>query len=198
MARKEAVKSKFQERTTIIGAGITEKWYFSHLQALFNLKIKIRPRFFGNENINTLEKRIGQVLDEGGKAIVVFDADVSTWNEIEKERLVKLRKKYSKNKRVTLCDSLPSIEYWFLLHYANINRYFGTSKAVIEELVRHINDFNKSESFLKNQKWVVDMSNEDRLNMAYQRAKLLGTDRESYTNIWVAMENIGVIKSKEH
>lgn len=141
MARKEAVKSKFQERTTIIGAGITEKWYFSHLQALFNLKIKIRPRFFGNENINTLEKRIGQVLDEGGKAIVVFDADVSTWNEIEKERLVKLRKKYSKNKRVTLCDSLPSIEYWFLLHYANINRYFGTSKAVIEELVRHINDF---------------------------------------------------------
>lgn len=198
MARKEAVKSKFQERTTIIGAGITEKWYFSHLQALFNLKIKIRPRFFGNENINTLEKRIGQVLDEGGKAIVVFDADVSTWNEIEKERLVKLRKKYSKNKRVTLCDSLPSIEYWFLLHYANINRYFGTSKAVIEELVRHINDFNKSESFLKNQKWVVDMSNEDRLNMAYQRAKLLGTDGESYTNIWVAMENIGVIKSKEH
>ena len=198
MARKEAVKSKFQERTTIIGAVITEKWYFSHLQALFNLKIKIRPRFFGNENINTLEKRIGQVLDEGGKAIVVFDADVSTWNEIEKERLVKLRKKYSKNKRVTLCDSLPSIEYWFLLHYANINRYFGTSKAVIEELVRHINDFNKSESFLKNQKWVVDMSNEDRLNMAYQRAKLLGTDGESYTNIWVAMENIGVIKSKEH
>lgn len=198
MARKEAVKSKFQERTTIIGAGITEKWYFSHLQALFNLKIKIRPRFFGNENINTLEKRIGQVLDEGGKAIVVFDADVSTWNEIEKERLVKLRKKYSKNKRVTLCDSLPSIEYWFLLHYANINRYFGTSKAVIEELVRHINDFNKSESFLKNQKWVVDMSNEDRLNMAYQRAKLLGTDGESYTNIWVVMENIGVIKSKEH
>lgn len=198
MARKEAVKSKFQERTTIIGAGITEKWYFSHLQALFNLKIKIRPRFFGNENINTLEKRIGQVLDEGGKAIVVFDADVSTWNEIEKERLVKLRKKYSKNKRVTLCDSLPSIEYWFLLHYANINRYFGTSKAVIEELVRYINNFNKSESFLKNQKWVVDMSNEDRLNMAYQRAKLLGTDGESYTNIWVAMENIGVIKSKEH
>lgn len=198
MARKEAVKSKFQERTTIIGAGITEKWYFSHLQALFNLKIKIRPRFFGNENIDTLEKRIGQVLDEGGKAIVVFDADVSTWNEIEKERLVKLRKKYSKNKRVTLCDSLPSIEYWFLLHYANINRYFGTSKAVIEELVRHINDFNKSESFLKKQKWVVDMSNEDRLNMAYQRAKLLGTDGESYTNIWVAMENIGVIKSKEH
>ena len=33
----------------------------------------------------------------------------------------------------------------------------------------------------------VDMSNEDRLNMAYQRAKLLGTDGESYTNIWVAM-----------
>lgn len=198
MARKEAVKSKFQERTTIIGAGITEKWYFSHLQALFDLKIKIRPRFFGNENINTLEKRIGQVLDEGGRAIVVFDADVSTWNETEKERLVKLRTKYAKNKRVTLCDSLPSIEYWFLLHYVNINRYFGTSKAVIEELIKHIKDFDKTESFLKNQKWVADMCNEDRLNIAFQRARSLGTDGESYTNVWIAMENIGLIKSSKN
>lgn len=195
MARKEAIKPKFQERTTIIGAGITERWYFSHLQALFNLKIKIRPRFFGNENINTLEKRIGQVLDEGGRAVVVFDADVSMWNETEKERLVRLRKKYVKNKRVVLCDSLPSIEYWFLLHYANVNRYFGTSKAVIEELTKYVKDFNKTESFLKNQKWVFDMCDKGQLDIAFQRAQSFGTEGESYTNIWKAIENIWPIES---
>jgi hypothetical protein len=190
MARKEAIKLKYQERTTIIGAGLTEQWYFSHLQTLFNLKIKIRPRFFGNENINTLEKRIGQVLDEDGRVIVVFDADVSTWNSTEKERLVSLRKKYTKNKRVTLCDSLPSIEYWFLLHYANINRYFGTSKAVIEELAKHIKDFNKTDAFLKNQKWVFDMCMEGRLDLAFQRAQSFGMDGESYTNLWKAIEQL--------
>lgn len=198
MARKEAIKLKYQERTTIIGAGITERWYFSHLQTLFDLKIKIRPRFFGNENINTLEKRIGQVLDEGSRAVVVFDADVSAWNETEKERLVKLRKKYIKNKRVILCDSLPSIEYWFLLHYANVNRYFGTSKAVMEELTKYIKDFDKTESFLKNQKWVFDMCVEGQLHMAFQRAQAFGIDGESYTNIWKAMENIGLVKSDKY
>ncbi len=42
--------------------------------------------------------------------------------------------KYAKSKRVLLCDSLPSVEYWFLLHYENTNRHFGTSHAVIQEL----------------------------------------------------------------
>ena len=195
MARKEAVKSKLQERTTVIGAGITERWYFFHLQALFDLKIKIRPRFFGNENINTLEKRISQVLSEGGRAVVGFDADVSTWNETDKERLVKLRKKYAKNKRVILCDSMPSIEYWFLLHYANVNCYFGTSKAVMEELVKHIKDFGKTDSFLKNQKWVLDMCDNGQLDMAFQRAQSFAMEGESYTNIWKAIENIGLIES---
>lgn len=72
------------------------KWYFSHMQTLYGLKVKIRPRYFGNENINTLEKLIKQVLDNEGLAIVVFDTDVSTWNESEKKKLSALRKKYSK------------------------------------------------------------------------------------------------------
>ena len=59
MARKTAIIKKNQERAVIIGAGITERWYFSHMQSLFGLKVKIRPRYFGNESIYTLEKLIG-------------------------------------------------------------------------------------------------------------------------------------------
>ena len=47
MARKTATINKKSERAVIIGAGITENFYFSHLQSLYNLKIKIRPRYFG-------------------------------------------------------------------------------------------------------------------------------------------------------
>ena len=131
MARKEAIRRQRHGRAVIIGAGLTERWYFSHLQFHFNLKIKIRPRFFGNENITTLEKRIIQVLSNEGIAVVIFDADVSTWNDAEKARLIALKKKYEKSKRVILCDSQPSIEYWFLLHYLKTNRFFGTSKALL-------------------------------------------------------------------
>lgn len=148
MARKTAIINKNQERAVIIGAGITERWYFARMQSLYDLKIKIRPRYFGNENINTLEKLINQVLENGGLAIVVFDDDVSTWNESERKKLYALRQKYSRHKRVILCDSMPSIEFWFLIHFINTNKYFGTSKAVISALVKFIPNFEKSESFL--------------------------------------------------
>ena len=194
MARKESTTQVREAIPTIIGAGITEKWYFTHLQTKYRVRMKIRPRFFGKETVFTLEKKLTEVLKDGGRAIIVFDADVSTWNKAEKERLEALRSKYAKNSRVLLCDSMPSIEYWFLLHYANTNRHFGTSKAVITELVKHIKEFDKTETFLKNQKWVDDMSDDGRIEAAAQRAIVFGTDCESYTNVWKAIQELHIIE----
>lgn len=194
MARKESTTQVREAIPTIIGAGITEKWYFTHLQTKYRVRMKIRPRFFGKETVFTLEKKLTEVLKDGGRAIIVFDADVSTWNKAEKERLEALRSKYAKNSRVLLCDSMPSIEYWFLLHYANTNRHFGTSKAVITELVKHIKEFDKTETFLKNQKWVDDMSDDGRIEAAAQRSIAFGTDCESYTNVWKAIQELHIIE----
>ena len=176
MARRTATINKKPERAVIIGAGITEKYYFSHLQSLYNLKIKIRPRYFGNENISTLEKLIKQVLDNEGLAIVVFDADVSSWNATESKRLQDLKRKYDKNKRVILCDSMPSVEFWFLIHFINTNKYYGTSKAVINELIKYIPKFDKTESFLSSPKWVEDMCKDGKIENAYLRAQQFGMD----------------------
>ena len=194
MARKESTTQVREAIPTIIGAGITEKWYFTHLQTKYRVRMKIRPRFFGKETVFTLEKKLTEVLKDGGRAIIVFDADVSTWNKAEKERLETMRAKYAKNSRVLLCDSMPSIEYWFLLHYANTNRHFGTSKAVITELVKHVKEFDKTETFLKNQKWVDDMSDDGRIEAAAQRALTFGTSGESYTNVWKAMQELHIIE----
>ncbi len=192
MARKEAIRRQRHGRAVIIGAGLTERWYFSHLQFHFNLKIKIRPRFFGNENITTLEKRIIQVLSNDGIAVVIFDADVSTWNDAEKARLIALKKKYEKSKRVILCDSQPSIEYWFLLHYLKTNRFFGTSKAVVDELVKYVERFEKTNDFLRNPKWVEDLCNNGKLKDALERAISYGEQGPSYSNVWKAIKYVGI------
>lgn len=133
MARKTATIKKNQKRAVIIGAGITEKWYFSHMQTLYGLKVKIRPRYFGNENVNTLEKLIKQVLDNEG--------------------------------------------------------------FVIGELKKFIPNFDKSESFLSNKKWVDDMCKDGKLNEAYARAKQLGIEGESYTNLWKAFDYLGIFSN---
>ena len=196
MAKKTKIIKKNQERAVIIGAGITERWYFSHMQSLFGLKVKIRPRYFGIVCIYTLEKLITQVLFVVCLAIVVFDTDVSTWNEIENKKLAALRQRYSKHKRVILCESMPSIEFWFLIHFINTNKYFGTSKAVIAELIKFIPKFDKCESFLSNKKWVEEMCKEGKFNDANQRAIQLGAEGNSYTNLWKAFEYLGVFVTK--
>ncbi len=190
MARKIASRRLYEEIPTIIGAGLTEQWYFTHLRDLFNLRIKIRPRFFGREDIETLKKRIEKVLHEGGSTIVVFDADVSMQNEKENRRLQEMKAKYTNNIQVVLCDSLPSIEYWFLLHYQETNRFFKDSSAVVKELQKYIQGFSKNEKFLENNKWVSDMSGDKRLERASQRAKKFGINGESYSNVWKAIERI--------
>lgn len=183
MARRVETRAKREPMPTIIGAGITEQWYFSHLKSIFDYRIKVRPRFFGNETADGMEKKISEVLADGGTAICVFDADLSTWNEVEKNKLIKLRKKYDKNKRVLLCDSMPALEYWFLLHYENTNRHFGTSEAVIQQLRQYIASYDKSERFLGNKKWVSDMCNDGKLDEAISRAKQFGCEGESYSRM---------------
>ena len=104
MSRRTAIINKKPERAVIIGAGITEKYYFSHLQSLYNLKIKVRPRYFGNENISTLEKLM----------------------------------------------------------------------------------------FLSSPKWVEEMCKDGKIENAYSRAQKIGMDGDSYSNLWKAIEYLGI------
>ena len=87
MARREATRDNRRTIPTIIGAGITEQWYFEHIRKLKGYRIRLRPRFFGSETADRLLKRINEVLDDEGIAICVFDADVSTWNEAERGKI---------------------------------------------------------------------------------------------------------------
>lgn len=183
MARKINVKAKREPMPTIIGAGITEQWYFTHLKFLYDYQIKVRPRYFGTETADGMAKKIAEVLADGGTVICVFDADVSTWNETEKRKLDKLRTRYAKNKHVLLCDSMPAVEYWFLLHFENTNRYFGTSRATVQSLRQYIPDYDKSEQFLSNRKWVADMSGDGKLEQACERTRKFGTEGHSYSRI---------------
>jgi hypothetical protein len=169
---------------TLIGAGITEQWYFTHLKALRRMRIQIRPRFFGNEQIHSLEKNVEQVLSTEGFAVVVFDSDVTTWNESERQRLQAFRRKYEGRNDVVLCDSMPSIEFWFLIHYIHTNRHYGTSRAVVAELKKFIPDFDKSERFLKNAKWVAELCADGKLEQAIRTAQKLGMEGPSYSNLW--------------
>ena len=182
MARRKPTRQPKAPIPTIIGAGITEQWYFTHIQRIFGYRLKIRPRFFGQEDVFQLSKKIEAVINDGGIAIVVFDADVASWDDKERQKFDALKRKYAKSKNVVLCDSMPSIEYWFLLHYEDIHRLFPTSASVISVLTKHISGYDKTDSFLRNQKWVDEMCADGKLTQAIERSEN-PAEGQSYTNI---------------
>ncbi|MBQ8645536.1 MAG: RloB domain-containing protein [Bacteroidales bacterium] len=188
MARQTSIQKSRKPIPVIIGAGITEQWYFTHLQGILNLTVRIRPRYFGTEDIHKLDKKIAQVINDGATAICVFDTDTTQYDDAEKKKLFALKKKYEGKKNVILCDSLPSIEYWFLLHYEDTNRHFANYKAVANALEKYIPEYEKKEGFLSKRKWVEDMVAENKLENAVKRSVKYDNKEGSYSKVYKAIE----------
>jgi hypothetical protein len=133
-------------------------------------------------------KRIVELLKEDLIVICVFDTDVSKRIAIENDRLQKLREKYIHNKNVIFCDSLPSIEYWFLLHYINKRPHYTSSDAVEKVLKKYLIDYEKTGTYLENAKWVKDMSlDKGSLSNACSLAEKGSTGEASYSNVYKAI-----------
>lgn len=173
----------------IVGEGLTELFYFSHIKRLRNYRCSISPRLFENNSIEKIEKKIKELLKEDVFVICIFDADVSRRSEAENKKLAALKHRYEKNKNVLLCDSLQSIEYWFLLHYEDTCRHFNDSDATVKALLRHMPTYNKSRKFLEKEKWVQDMVSDGKMKKACTLAKRYD-GKDSYSVIYKAIEKL--------
>ena len=197
MARRIDNRSQKNHSVTILGEGLTEQYYFTHIRTLFDYHYTIKPYYFSVTSLVEMDKKITEAVTDGGFAIAVFDADVAHRNEAEKKKLESIRRKYADKRNVVLCDSLTSIEYWFLLHYENTNRHFKDSAATENELRKHIPEYEKKAKFLEELKWVSDLCSDGKLELAKNRAKFFGEDGESYSNVFKAFELLEKLKQLE-
>ena len=194
MARRIENRKQQKRSVTILGEGLTEQYYFTHIRTLFDYHYTIKPYYFSVTSLAEMDRKISEATADGGFAIAVFDADVSSRNEVEKKKLESIRKKYAKRMNVILCDSMTSIEYWFLLHFENTNRHFKDSAATEQELKKHIPDYEKKVKFLQNIKWVADMCADEKLGTAINRAKTFDHSGESYSDVYKVFELLRKIK----
>ena len=194
MARRIENQKLRKSSVTIIGEGVTEQFYFTHIRTILGYHFTIKPYYFSVTTLVEVDKKIAESVQDGGYAIAVFDADVANRNDVEKKKLDSIRKKYATKKNVILCDSLTSIEYWFLLHFENTNKFFKDSAATEAELKKHIPDYEKKKKFLQNAKWVEDLCAEDKYAEAIRRASEFGMEGGSYSNIYKAFELFAKLK----
>ena len=183
MARRIKERKLKNPTITIIGEGATERYYFTHLKRLRGYNYVCKPRNFTEQTFDEMQKQIERVLADNGIAVCVFDADVTRTRPAEKAKFEDLKRKYADNPAVILCDSMPSIEFLFLLHYLNTNRYFATSDDVIDALHRYMPNFSKHQSFLSKETWVSELLADNRLDTAIINANLIGIEGESYSQL---------------
>ena len=112
---------------------------------------------------------------------------ITRTNENERKRLEKMKTDYQKNERVFICDSMPSIEFWFLLHYLETSKYFHSSEDVIKTLNKYISGYNKHGIYLEKSQWVTSLCEDNKLEKACITAESIPQDSQSYSQIYKAI-----------
>ena len=191
MARRIKERKLKNPAITIRGEGATERFYFTHLKRLNGYNYVCKPRNFAEQNIDDIQRQVERVLADDGIAVCVFDVDVTRIHQADKAKFDAMRQRFANNPSVIICESMPSIEFWFLLHYLNTNRYFATSDDVISVLHRYIPTFSKQQSHLSKDSWVVTLLADNKLTNAINNAIAIGEEGESYSNLHKLFTRIG-------
>ena len=173
----------------ISGGTNTERFYFTHINDKTDYKFNIRPRYFGDESNYTeaFPKRILEVLgaNDNAKIFCVFDWDTVYGNEANLKKHETFETQFKEeiaNGTVTLCPSMPSIEYWFLLHFEDGTKLLKDYGKVAGELGKYIKDcfpnpkvplkkLLKKEEYLKDFTWVENLCADGKLELAIARAE---------------------------
>lgn len=197
----------------ISGGTNTERYYFIHVNDLSQkYKFNLRPEYFGDESayIDIFPKKIEEIMSKNtdAKIFCVFDMDtVHKYGQMEKhEEFIRSLKTEIENHNVVICDSLPSFEFWLLLHFVDYKGFLKNYSQVSEILSPHLKPYFKSvdkkfkkliksKKYLKDSTWVKKLLEEGRLDLAIERAKLCieRTFQDevcySYSNVFKAFED---------
>lgn len=173
----------------ISGGKNTERFYFTHINDTTAYKFNIRPRYFGDESSYTdsFSKRIKEILstNNDAKIFCVFDWDTIYGNESRlnsHELFLQQFQEEISNGTVSICPSMPSIEYWFLLHFtdytgflrdygAAANRLAPYLKPCFPEAKKPLKKLLKMEKYLKDPSWVERLCADRKLESAIERAE---------------------------
>lgn len=173
----------------ISGGKVTERYYFFNVSKETDNKFKVLPEFFGKESnfVKEFPKSIKKILryDSTAKIFCVFDWDTIYENKTNKAKyncFVKQIQPYIDAGNVVLCPSMPSFEYWFLLHFKNSTRLVKTCEEMAKTLKPYMMSYFskgdvdlfkvlKSHQHMEKSTWVRNLCADGKLDLAIKRAE---------------------------
>jgi hypothetical protein len=177
MARQSG-KRQTRKTYVVLGDGQTEQYYLKHLRTLKGYKYSIRPSLFASITIETAGSIIDEYLSGGCDQIMYFTDYDTIVNQNKIAEFEKLKGKYTETNEVFICETMPSIEFWFLLHFHKTTREFSNANEVVTLFLKYLSGYSKGEAYLKNAKWVETLCASGKLNQAINNSTLVMAEKE--------------------
>lgn len=174
----------------ISGGTNTERYYFTHINDTTAYKFNIIPKYFGNESSYTeiFPERIKDILKNnvGAKVYCIFDLDTVYCNKTNQDKHKAFEEGVSEeitDGSVVLCPSMPSIEYWFLLHFENYTDLIKSCGTKMQRLLtphmmpyfpgvkKKLINLLKDKKYINKPVWVVALCADGKLETAIKRAE---------------------------
>ena len=173
----------------ISGGTNTERYYFTHINDTTGYKFNIRPKYFADESNYTeaFPKRIKEILNANTdpKIFCVFDWDTIYGIDAKIKKHEDFEKQFQTeidNGNVVICPSMPSIEYWFLLHFEDKTDLLKDYRAISNILApyikpcfadptKNLKKLLKQEKYLQDSTWVKNLCSDGKLDAAIKRAE---------------------------
>jgi hypothetical protein len=184
--RNNRLLGKRKGNTTIlfIVDGQTEKWYLKLLKEEEALKnFTIQPELQKKKKISEQYKMVVENAEDYNKVIWIIDLD--TYLKERKEAKPSFKSKFQElngylnklktNDKVRVLINTPCLEFWFLLHFTDTNRYFSNYASVSKEFRNTLlNDYEKTEKYFKNRNANIYKKLKMYQSTAINRAERLG------------------------
>jgi len=171
-------KRQTKKTYVVLGDGQTEQFYLKHLKSIKGYKYIIKPSLFASISIETVGSIIDEYLSGGCDQIIYFTDYDTIVNQNKSDEFQKLKKKYAEKEEVFICETMPSIEFWFLLHFQKTTHEFKNADEVVAHLIKHLLEYSKSKAYLKNSKWVHTLCSNGKLDKAVSNSGSILAEKE--------------------
>lgn len=156
----------------VIGEGPTEWHYFNDLRQTERLRFSLKPSLPKSSNFRSIIQKAKQFAREGYDYVYcVIDLDYimnDATNQSNYSRLKENTRRQYQN--IEFFECMPCIEFWFLLHFRKTTRIYRSYREIKPDIEVEIENYDKSEGFLKNFKIYQHLKANDKLPVAIENA----------------------------
>jgi RloB-like protein len=183
MRKNRAIPIKSKPKFAFVVDGECEFWYIQMLKRNERqINVDLKPEIPQRKKLSDQYKKVIELSNDYDKVfwIVDFDVIISETRKSKKGSKTALQefKEYcitieNNHENVLVIISNPCLEFWILLHFEPVSKYYETCDSVSKQLKKHLIDYNKSQHYFTKKDNDIYLKLKPHLNKAITNAKKL-------------------------